>query len=73
MAKKQIKSLIDDWLEDDLEQEDLEQDDDQGDELVRMIRPEHYGQPFTADVHPTMIEDYRLGGYRLASEVEVEG
>jgi len=42
-------------------------------ELVRMIRPEHYGRPFTADVHPAEIENYRAGGYRLESEVEVEG
>jgi hypothetical protein len=34
--------------------------------LVKMVRPESYPAPHTADVHPDMVEDYAAGGWERA-------
>lgn len=47
--------------------------DDFGTPLVRMIRPESYPKPWTADVHPDMVEHYRRGGFVPEADTEVEG
>ena len=40
--------------------------------LIKMVRDEHYGKPFSADVHPDEVENYKKGGFRVAVNDETK-